>query len=150
MSAPGPARPAWRAAAIAAALGCIFATPTAAQESSVTVTPLFRSATTASGQAITLPSGAVEIIVSEYRIAPGAVLPVHRHPYQRYAIVEAGTLRVTDAETGAAKTYRTGDVVVEMVDTWHSGENIGADAVRLTVIDQVPPGASNTIIRQGQ
>jgi quercetin dioxygenase-like cupin family protein len=150
MSSTGSARGAWPAAAAALALGFLVVVPAAAQTPSVTVTTLFRGTTTASGQTITLPSGPVEIIVSEYLIAPGAVLPVHRHPYQRYAYVEAGILRVTDAETGAAKIYRTGDVIVEMVDTWHSGENIGADIVRLKVIDQVPPGESNTVIRQGQ
>jgi quercetin dioxygenase-like cupin family protein len=140
----------YRAAAMAAALGLLILAPAAAESPAVTVTTLFRGTTTASGQAITLPSGPVEVIVSEYVIAPGAVLPVHRHPYQRYAYVEAGTLRVTDAQTGATTTYRTGDVVVEMVDTWHSGENIGSDAVRLKVIDQVPPGEGNTILRKGQ
>jgi quercetin dioxygenase-like cupin family protein len=144
MMATGLAR-----AAIAAAFACLVAAGAVAQTPPVTVTPLFHGTATASGQAITLPAGPVEVIVSEYVIAPGAVLPVHRHPYQRYAYVEAGTLRVTNAETGAATTYRTGDVVVEMVDTWHSGENIGPDAVRLKVIDQVPPGTANTIIRQG-
>jgi quercetin dioxygenase-like cupin family protein len=136
-------------AAIVVAFGCLVAAGALAQTPPVAVTTLFHGTATASGQAIALPSGPVEVIVSEYVIAPGAVLPVHRHPYQRYAYVEAGTLRVTNAETGAATTYRTGDVVVEMVDTWHSGENIGPDAVRLKVIDQVPPGKANTIIRQG-
>jgi quercetin dioxygenase-like cupin family protein len=149
MIAARSARGAWPAAALAVALG-LLAIPAAAQTPSVTVTTLFRGATTASGQQIMLPSGPVEVIVSEYVIAPGAALPVHRHPYQRYAYVEGGTLRVTDAETGAATIYRTGDVIVEMVDTWHSGENIGPDVVRLKVIDQVPPGEGNTVIRQGQ
>jgi quercetin dioxygenase-like cupin family protein len=144
-------RAARRTAAMAAtilALGAVA--PAAAQSPPVTVTPLFRSATTASGQQITLPSGPVEVIVSEYVIAPGAVLPVHRHPYERYAFVEAGTLRVTNTQTGVATVYRPGDVVVEQIDTWHSGENIGPDVVRLKVIDQVPPGTNNTIIQPGQ
>jgi quercetin dioxygenase-like cupin family protein len=143
-------RAAWTAAATATVLGFLLLAPAAAQSPQVTVTTLFRGTATASGQAITLPPGPVEIIVSQYAIAPGAVLPVHRHPYQRYAYVEAGTLRVTDVQSGASTTYRTGDVVVETVDTWHTGENIGPDTVRLKVIDQIPPGKSNTIIRQGQ
>jgi quercetin dioxygenase-like cupin family protein len=140
----------WRTVAIAAILAFMMVAPAAAESSRVTVTPLFRSTKTASGQQITLPSGPVELIVSEYVIAPGAVLPVHRHPYERYAFVEAGTLRVTNTQTGAAMVYHPGDVVVEQIDTWHSGENIGPDVVRLKVIDQVPPGKSNTIIRPGQ
>ena len=133
-----------------AVLGLLIVAPAAAQTPPVTVTTLFHSKANAGGQKITLPSGPVEVVVSEYVIAPGAKLPVHRHPFERYAFVEAGTLRVTNTETGAANTYRTGDVIVEMINKWHSGENIGSDDVKLKVIDQMPPGKKSTIIKPGQ
>lgn len=138
-----------RAVAIATAFGWLAVAAAIAEEPAVKVTTLFSGTTTAAGQPILLPSGPVKIIVSEYEIAPGAVLPVHRHPYQRYAYVQAGTLRVTNAETGASMVYHAGDVIVEMVDLWHSGANIGQDPVRLLVIDQMPPDKSNTILKDG-
>jgi quercetin dioxygenase-like cupin family protein len=114
----------------------------------VVVTPLASKTTTASGQPITLPQKNVEVQVSSYQIAPGATLPVHKHPFPRYAYVEQGTLKVTNVETGAANTYKTGDFIVEMIGQWHQATNIGTDPVKLLVIDQIEKGAKNTILKQ--
>ena len=114
----------------------------------VVVTPLASKGTTASGQPITLPQKNVEVQVASYQIAPGATLPVHKHPFPRYAYVEQGTLKVTNVETGAANTYKTGDFIVEMIGQWHQATNVGSDPVKLLVIDQVEQGAKNTILKQ--
>ena len=114
----------------------------------VVVTPLASKTTTASGQPITLPQKNVEVQVSRYQIAPGATLPVHKHPFPRYAYVEQGTLKVTNVETGASNTYKSGDFIIEMIGQWHQATNIGADPVTLLVIDQVEQGAKNTILKQ--
>ena len=114
----------------------------------VVVTPLASKTTTASGQPIVLPQKNVEVQVSSYQIAPGATLPVHKHPFPRYAYVEQGTLKVVNVETGAANTYKSGDFIVEMIGQWHQATNIGADPVKLLVIDQVEQGAKNTILKQ--
>lgn len=91
---------------------------------------------------------AAAVQVSAYQIAPGATLPVHKHPFPRYAYVEAGTLKVTNVETGSSNTYKTGDFIVEMIGQWHQATNIGSDPVKLLVIDQVEQGAKNTILKQ--
>ncbi|AZO02061.1 MULTISPECIES: cupin domain-containing protein [unclassified Mesorhizobium] len=114
----------------------------------VVVTPLVSKTTTASGQPIALPQKNVEVQVSSYQIAPGATLPVHKHPFPRYAYVEQGTLKVTNVETGAANTFKSGDFIVEMIGQWHQATNIGTDPVKLLVIDQVEQGAKNTILKQ--
>lgn len=131
---------------IAACLACVAGTAFALTES-VTVTPILRATTTASGQPIELPSGPVQVTVSRFEIAPGATLPVHRHPFPRYAYVISGMLRVTDVESGKATTYHAGDFIVETVGTWHYGTNIGSDQVVLIVTDQTPPDRSNTELR---
>jgi quercetin dioxygenase-like cupin family protein len=128
-----------------------FTTSASALDSSntpVVVTPLASKTTTASGQPITLPQKNVEVQVSAYQIAPGTTLPVHKHPFPRYAYVEQGTLKVTNVETGVANTYKTGDFIIEMIGQWHQATNIGADPVKLLVIDQVEQGAKNTILKQ--
>jgi quercetin dioxygenase-like cupin family protein len=122
----------------------------AADEGQVTVKTLFSGTRNAADQPIELPAGPLKLIVSQYDIPPGTSLPVHKHPYQRYGIVQAGTLRVTNADTGAATVYHAGDVIVEMVDLWHTGTNIGTDPVRILVIDQVPPDKSNTVLRDAR
>jgi quercetin dioxygenase-like cupin family protein len=114
----------------------------------VVVTPLASRTTTASGQPITLPQKNVQVLVSTYDIAPGATLPVHKHPFPRYAYVEAGTLQVTNVETGKSNTYKTGDFIIEMIGQWHQATNVGDGPVKLLVIDQVEEGAKNTILRQ--
>lgn len=114
----------------------------------VVVTPLASRTTTASGQPITLPQKNVQVLVSTYDIAPGATLPVHKHPFARYAYVEAGTLQVTNVETGKSNTYKTGDFIIEMIGQWHQATNIGDGPVKLLVIDQVEEGAKNTVLRQ--
>ncbi|TPJ29413.1 cupin domain-containing protein [Mesorhizobium sp. B2-7-2] len=133
------------------AIAAVYATAANALDSSnspVVVTPLAAKTTTASGQPITLPQKNVEVQVSSYQIAPGATLPVHKHPFPRYAYVEQGTLRVANVETGAANIYQTGDFIVEMIGQWHQATNIGTDPVKLLVIDQVEQGAKNTILKQ--
>lgn len=114
----------------------------------VVVSPIASITQTASGQPITLPQKNVQVVVSTYEIAPGATLPVHKHPFPRYASVQAGTLQVTNVETGKSTTYRAGDFIVEMIGQWHRAANIGTDPVKLLVIDQVEEGAQNTVLQQ--
>lgn len=113
----------------------------------VIVTPLSTRSETASGQPITLPQQNVRVSVSIFDIAPGAKLPVHKHPFARYALVESGSLEVTNVESGQSTVYEKGDFIVEMIDQWHRAENVGADAVRLVVIDQVEGDTENTLLR---
>ena len=113
----------------------------------VKTTRLFSATTTASGQPIVLPKGNAEVIVWMYDIPVGARLPVHKHPSPRYAYVLAGTLRVATADETRTWDYKTGDVIIEMIDAWHYGMNIGTEPVRLLVFDQVEAGQANTILR---
>jgi quercetin dioxygenase-like cupin family protein len=131
--------------------GVMFTSATYALDSSgtpVVVAPLTSVTQTASGQPITLPHKNVQVVVSTYEIAPGAQLPIHQHPFARYAFVQAGTLEVTNVDTGKGTTYRTGDFIVEMIGEWHRASNIGSDPVKLLVIDQVEEGAQNTVLQQ--
>ena len=116
-------------------------------EQPVRVTPVLTSSVTASGQPIVMPQKDVQITVSTYDIAPGAKLPEHKHPFPRYGFMEAGTLRVTNTETGKSETYKQGGFILEAVDQWHKAENIGSDPVKLLVIDVMPKGAASTILK---
>lgn len=118
-----------------------------AQAADVVVTPVLRSTVTVTGQPIVLPRDDAEVVVSTYEIAPGAALPEHKHPYPRYAHVLAGTLSVTNTETGKVVVFKPGDFIVEAIGQWHRGANIGGDPVRLLVIDQVERGRGNVIPR---
>jgi quercetin dioxygenase-like cupin family protein len=110
----------------------------------VVVTPILSTTVTASGQPIVLPQKDAQVVVSIFDIPPGATLPVHRHPFPRYAYVLAGTIRVTSKEGGRSTDYAPGSFIVEMVGQWHYGTNRGKEPAKLLVIDQVEKGASNT------
>jgi quercetin dioxygenase-like cupin family protein len=114
----------------------------------VVVTPIINTQTTAIGQPILLPKANAEMHAVLYEIPVGATLAVHKHPYQRYAYVLAGKLRVVATESAKTFDYATGDMVIEVVDTWHYGVNTGDIPVRLLVIDQVEAGEQNTITQQ--
>jgi quercetin dioxygenase-like cupin family protein len=133
------------------ALAVVYAPRAGTQEAEATgkvkAARIFSSTTTNSGQPIKLPQGDVEVVTWMYDIPAGSKLPVHKHPYQRYAYVLQGTLQVTDVQNGRTFTYKPGDFIVEMVDGWHYGVNNGMEPVRLLVIDQVPKGQANTILR---
>ncbi len=114
----------------------------------VVVTPIRSTTVTSTGRPITLPQKDVEVAASIYEIAPGVSLPVHKHPFPRYAYVLAGTLTVTNVDTGQSDTFKTGDFIVEMIDEWHFGSNAGIDPVKLLVIDQIEAGAAATILKK--
>src|ERR1700756_4849586 len=86
----------------------------------VTVKTLVTTDKTLLGQPLVLPKHDPQLIVSIYDIAPGARLPRHKHPFSRYAYVLAGELTI-EFDGGEQRHYRTGEVVVEAVDTWHFG-----------------------------
>ena len=125
----------------------VLAFPAMAEEmkAPVVVTAVLTTAVTASGQPIEWPQQNAEIVTATYEIAPGAALPEHKHPFPRYAYVLAGTLEVTNTETGKAVVYKAGDFIAEAVGQWHKGANIGADPVKLFVMDMIEKGENNVV-----
>ena len=90
----------------------LFISSSQAQErKDVAVTHVLSATVTSSGQPIVLPQKDARIVVSTYDVMPGATLPVHKHPYPRYAYVSSGNLRVTNREI-RSDTYKTGDFTV--------------------------------------
>lgn len=128
----------------------LFASPlhadNLAAKAKVVVKPVLSTTTTSSGQPIVLPQKDAQLVVSTYDIPPGAVLPKHKHPSPRYAYVLAGTIAVTNFDTGKTDTFKSGDFIVEAVDQWHSGATVGAEPVKLLVIDMVEKGQVNTVL----
>ncbi|WP_041794916.1 cupin domain-containing protein [Pararhodospirillum photometricum] len=106
-------------------------------EGSVSVVERLSTRVTAAGQPLVLPTKDARLIVTDYTIAPGATLAVHKHPFSRFALVEEGTLRVERTADGHVFDYKPGDIVVEIVDEWHRGTNTGTTPVRLVVFDLV-------------
>ena len=135
--------------AIRLAVIVLLAAPAqAAEDKAVVATPILTTTVTATGQPIVLPRENPQVRVVTLDIAPGAVLPEHKHPYPRYGYVLAGTLRVTNSDTGTSMVYGIGDFIIQAVDQWHRGASIGSEPVRLLVIDQVEGGRANVVTRE--
>ena len=97
------------------------------------------------GQAITVPSGHLQLVVSTYDIAPGARLPAQAS-VRALCVVIQGDLMVEQVGS-SSRVYHAGEFVVESVNRWHFGQAIGEVPVKLLVIDQLPPGRKATVLR---
>jgi quercetin dioxygenase-like cupin family protein len=106
-----------------------------------------RASTTITGQPLAGPPQPWETVISVSDLPLGGVLPMHRHPWPRYAYVERGRLSVTYEAAGITREFGPGEAVVEAIDQWHEGRVLGSEPVRLIVFDQLPPGASNVVLR---
>jgi quercetin dioxygenase-like cupin family protein len=125
----------------------LLAPPSGALERSVTIHPVLSTSVTSSGQPIVLPQKDARISVAVYDIAAGAALPEHKHPFPRYGYVLSGTLQVVNSENGKVDEYKTGSFIVESIDQWHQGANIGQEPVKLLVIDMTEGEDKNTVLK---
>ena len=108
--------------------------------------PIIRSGVTLSGQPLRLPQGPAEMVAAAVEIPAGGVTTIHQHPWSRFVYVERGPVRIVNHDTGETKELPTGAVFSEVVAQWHEGRAPVSPA-RLIVIDLVPPGANNMVMR---
>ena len=74
--------------------------------------------------------GRPEVVAIKYEIPAGQKLDWHHHPVMNHGILVQGDLTIVSID-GKEKTVHEGEVVVEMVDTIHHGENRGTKPVVL-------------------
>ena len=110
-------------------------------------TILSRSTTTVTGQPIGVPPAPFEVVFSRTVLPAGGVLPMHKHPWPRYAFVESGRIMVRYQADGIERTFGPGETAIEAIDQWHEGRALGGEPVVLLVIDQLPPGQFNIVRR---
>lgn len=125
----------------------LVAGPALAQPPAPVSTPISAQDKTLSGQPIVLPQGRVVVTFTETLVPVGGVLPPHKHPYPRYAYVVSGRLRVTNLVSGTVSEVKAGELAIDAIDQWHEAIVLGAEPVKLMVIDQAPPGVANTVRR---
>lgn len=133
-------------AAVAVVLGPAASSAQVPQAGSVS-TQIVRTAQTLSGQALRLPQGTAEMVASAVEIPAGGYTTVHQHPWSRFVYVERGPLRITNEDTKQVHELQTGQVFAEVIAQWHQGYAPGPRGARVVVIDLVPPGATNMVMR---
>lgn len=74
--------------------------------------------------------GRPELVAVKYEIPAGQKLGWHHHPVMNHGILVQGELTIVSLD-GKEKVVHEGEVVVEMVDTIHHGENRGSKPVIL-------------------
>lgn len=76
------------------------------------------------------PQGRPELVAVKYIIPAGKKLGWHHHEVMNHGVLVQGELTII-AQDGKTKVVRAGEVVVEMVDAIHHGENRGTEPVVL-------------------
>lgn len=76
------------------------------------------------------PQGRPELVAVKYIIPPGQKLGWHHHQAMNHGVLVQGELTIIGLD-GQTKVMHEGEVVVEMVDAIHHGENRGNKPVIL-------------------
>ncbi len=64
-----------------------------------------------------------EISVLKITIPPHSALPVHKHPVINAGYLLKGELVVVKKDDGQELHLKAGDALIELVESWHFGEN---------------------------
>ena len=93
------------------------------------------------------PQGQPEIKILRIKIPAGVTLPWHYHPVINAAVILDGTLELY-LQNGSKKRYESGDTLIEVVNTLHSGKAIGNKDVHLIVFYAGEKGQQTTILNE--
>lgn len=114
----------------------------------VTARVLAKTSRTGNGGKITYPcTDRAEVTAMGVELAPGAETGWHKHPVPVYAYVISGTL-VVELEDGALLTFTAGDAIMEVVNSFHNGKNVGSGPVRLAVFYLGEAGTPTVVKRE--
>lgn len=89
------------------------------------------------------PTGTPEITIVRITIAPGALLPLHKHPVINAGVLLSGQLTVATEENETLH-MKAGDALIEVVDKWHYGKNEGSIPAEIIVFYAGMPGSAIT------
>src|SRR5690606_11775110 len=106
------------------------------ESSSVSASTILQTQISWDGKQIEYPSGTPEITGMVIEIAVGGETGWHKHSAPSFAMIVQGELEV-HLRDGRVNRLKAGDMLAEVVDTWHNGHNVGDVPVKLAVFGQV-------------
>jgi len=98
----------------------------------VSVTPLIKAGVSWDGTTISYPEGSAELSAMIVELAPGGETGWHLHTAPSLAIMLDGEIEV-HLKDGSSKPFKTGEAIVEVVNTLHNGRNTGDKPARMAV-----------------
>tara|TARA_R110001632_G_scaffold10559_4_gene39022 strand:- start:5508 stop:5936 length:429 start_codon:yes stop_codon:yes gene_type:complete len=93
------------------------------------------------------PEGQPKVTITKIVIPPKTKLPKHLHPVITTGIVTKGELTITDVNN-QQKIMKAGDVLVEVSNTIHFGENTGSKTLEIIVFYIGDENSPNTILAE--
>tara|TARA_R110000787_G_scaffold204931_1_gene315410 strand:- start:1703 stop:2131 length:429 start_codon:yes stop_codon:yes gene_type:complete len=93
------------------------------------------------------PEGQPKVTITKIVIPPKTKLPKHLHPVITTGIVTKGKLTITDVNN-QQKIMKAGDVLVEVSNTIHFGENTGSETLEIIVFYIGNENSPNTILAE--
>ena len=99
---------------------------------------------TMTGQPLSVPPAPLQLVVTVAQFPAGHLIACHRHPWSRYVYLQAGAVRVTNYDAHTVSDFVAGQVLAEAINQWHEARITSPGPATLIVVDQVPPGGSNS------
>lgn len=127
---------------------CIVLSCKSIKTSKTAVTTLAKTSKSWNGDA--LPKyleGIPEVTILKIMIPPKTKLDLHKHPEINAGFILKGTLTVI-SDKNETRIFKTGDAIVELVNTWHFGRNDGTVPVELIVFYAGIKGKPITILKK--
>lgn len=90
------------------------------------------------------PEGRPEVTVLQITIPAGTKIPMHKHTVINAAVILQGELTVV-SDKGEKLHLKSGESIVELVESWHYGINEGNEDVELIVFYAGVKGKEITI-----
>lgn len=110
----------------------------------VKVTPVLKTSQSWDGALLAYPQGQAEITGIRIEIAPGGETGWHLHSAPSFGVVLQGQLEIK-LKDGKKNVVKAGDALAEVINTAHSGKNIGTEPVQLLIFYAGAVGLANTV-----
>jgi quercetin dioxygenase-like cupin family protein len=119
--------------------------PSPAGPVGLTLTPVLQASKTFTGQPILFPQADNQFVAVLAEVAPGGQVGRHLHPNPLFVYMLEGALTI-EMEGHGTHTFSAGEGLVEVVNTWHNGRNLGDTPVKFLIVFAAQEGTP-TIIR---
>lgn len=92
--------------------------------------------------------GKPEISILKFTIPPKTKLKLHKHPVINAGVLLKGKLTVVSEHNDTLR-LKAGDPIIELVNTWHHGENNHDEPAEIIVFYAGQEGTPITIVKEG-